>query len=1169
MAFNFGNENIVQDDLSRAFSMDEAAVCQMTAANLTSAAFSGVRPRSWQLSSSTVGRPTSAVFKSPMPRRKSYKQHPTLKTNMSILVPSQSSPRHQWHSINIKTPVDCAPATNPTVEPDDMLQVDQAPHPWHARNEDGTHPLLPSCSPTNTMDCFPFDPEGFSDIQAPITGPDTEQFPASSAHLIERSTQIGSSTLFDVYPSPISHMTAYNPSPGYEHTDTVMLTRETGPRQFNRRTPVDDYGTCQGINMRCQPEQADIRDTFPMTMDLISPEASPSSSPIPVAPHTAIETRRPRPPPSQSNLLGLATNEVRHMHASNRQVPAVSPQLPLAPPGPASDATVLNFPQLNRRLQTFIYQHTQTHMFGTQEYNRVRLLEQAVKERDYVFLVIHQLCSMRLWPIGLVPHGVRDAGQASGCNLFLQMTVGNEQIGSDTLRLFADFPYPMESTSTDLIRFAGNFEGAARFLHRFGGAHAVLLHRCIARRFPPLIQELLNHLHMASQILQQLTFRSIRRSMFPEYQDDEHSTRLDHVFQTSQRHYAEYQLANRLRQDSSRIAQQLLEVPRRYLEIISARDNHLLPDGTSNYRLPTTQLPPSPLVLSQPEICTQLMQNGGYAIGQQPVDQGITRQGPISRVSVAHLPRNSTTPMEQQSVANFPTVSAVHTSSDQTVRSLSRCSPAVCYPSPPQILSSERTSRVIGKALGLPLQGSFAPVPSTINNYHPRPSSRPISRLNASHPVDVNGPILAPADVQTERGQRLHRMVTTLLVDPWMVAVPRAATVNKAFEIPNFEADVKKSSSHSRGAPLRYLIKEGAKLYRIRCIKISESERFNLSHENFFSRSTVWPANLTIKLNTKKLGIRRKTYHGPDLPADVTSILHDGKNFINIHHAPNTKIVSEGANRFHYAFGIELVVVTSSSEIMRMAVANPFRAEEVLAQICAHLCPVEANSQSDDLAVLAPESLILSIRDPLSQRVIKLPARSRACAHRECFDLETFISSRRSLEPVPDTEKPWENRPSSPEHWRCPICKADARPALLGVDEWLKGVIQEIARRNSNARMVSPRTTEYLEKDGRDIDMDGGTISGGRTGDNEDENVEVNDDAEAIIIKADGSWRVKLFEIKGLAAGNCTSPDAQAIDAMNLDSPPLNGRASQALMEIPTSRGQNPNPVVIDLLDDD
>ncbi|KAJ5327113.1 hypothetical protein MYU51_008397 [Penicillium brevicompactum] len=212
--------------------------------------------------------------------------------------------------------------------------------------------------------------------------------------------------------------------------------------------------------------------------------------------------------------------------------------------------------------------------------------------------------------------------------------------------------------------------------------------------------------------------------------------------------------------------------------------------------------------------------------------------------------------------------------------------------------------------------------------------------------------------------------------------------------------------------------------------------------------ATTWPSVFYITVNGKELHVRRKVQHMKDLPLDITQHLKEGENSIRI----DLLLASDECKKSKYFFGVEVMEVSSFEDVVTLVQAIP--AAESRAAIQKRLAP---RDDDDDLAVVT-DNLTIGLVDPFMARIFNVPARSKNCDHTECFDRDTFIDTRKSV-PGP-----------SPmiEEWRCPICKADARPQLLVVDGFLAEVHEELTRTNR--------------------------LNG----------------AQAIQIKADGTWTVKL-----------------------------------------------------------
>lgn len=124
---------------------------------------------------------------------------------------------------------------------------------------------------------------------------------------------------------------------------------------------------------------------------------------------------------------------------------------------------------------------------------------------------------------------------------------------------------------------------------------------------------------------------------------------------------------------------------------------------------------------------------------------------------------------------------------------------------------------------------------------------------------------------------------------------------------------------------------------------------------------------------------------------------------------------------------------------------QPISATDSRAAIQKRLAPI---NHDDDLAVVT-DNLNISLVDPFTARVFDIPARSRHCSHLECFDRDTFINTRKSVSgPTPMVEE-----------WRCPICKADARPQFLVVDGFFAEIHTELTQSNrlNEARAIQVR----------------------------------------------------------------------------------------------------------------
>lgn len=101
-------------------------------------------------------------------------------------------------------------------------------------------------------------------------------------------------------------------------------------------------------------------------------------------------------------------------------------------------------------------------------------------------------------------------------------------------------------------------------------------------------------------------------------------------------------------------------------------------------------------------------------------------------------------------------------------------------------------------------------------------------------------------------------------------------------------------------------------------------------------------------------------------------------------------------------------------------------------------------SETDGMHI---DSLIWSIRDPLSKTKLELPARGKDCIHFQCFDAKQYLQMNELK-----------------QTWLCPICNKKAKYENLEIDEFFLNILQ---------------------------------------------NPSLSDDCESIILYEDGSWTVK------------------------------------------------------------
>jgi hypothetical protein len=274
----------------------------------------------------------------------------------------------------------------------------------------------------------------------------------------------------------------------------------------------------------------------------------------------------------------------------------------------------------------------------------------------------------------------------------------------------------------------------------------------------------------------------------------------------------------------------------------------------------------------------------------------------------------------------------------------------------------------------------------------------------------------------------------------------------------------------------------GCRTYRLRAIALPDSDKEKM--QTFWpTANTTWPSVLYIFVNNNEMYVRRKVHNGKDLPLDITRHLREGDNEVNIH-----LLLGPGeCQKYQYAMAIETMQVSEYNEVL--ARIRHILASETRANIKKRL---KSTTGDDELAVVT-DSLTVPLIDPFMAQVFNTPARSTHCNHIECFDLETFVTTRKS-----------QSGPTAMnDNWRCPICKADARPQFLVVDHFFVDVREE------------------LKKDGR------------------------LETAHSIQVRADGSWTVKAIADDGSPSSPTRRRSSQTPSSAKRKADSMTGAAEQ------------------------
>ncbi|KAL5003842.1 hypothetical protein BDV10DRAFT_154449 [Aspergillus recurvatus] len=245
-----------------------------------------------------------------------------------------------------------------------------------------------------------------------------------------------------------------------------------------------------------------------------------------------------------------------------------------------------------------------------------------------------------------------------------------------------------------------------------------------------------------------------------------------------------------------------------------------------------------------------------------------------------------------------------------------------------------------------------------------------------------------------------------------------------------------------KGERLIRTFKEGTQTYRLRCIKIPHSTA-DLNEHSWCVAETAWPTAIYVHINNIELFPRRKIHNTRDIPVDITLILQEGLNNVEV----NFILGPAEQNNFTYAVAVE--ILTFRSLAPAKALAQPLSAAESQKRIEAKLA-LNPDEDGDELSIVS-DDLKVTLVDPYTARIFAVPVRGRHCDHTECFDHETFLQTRLLKSG---------DQSAIGADWKCPICSRDARPQNLIVDEFLADVRKQLERTNrcEGARALKIRT---------------------------------------------------------------------------------------------------------------
>jgi MIZ/SP-RING zinc finger len=724
---------------------------------------------------------------------------------------------------------------------------------------------------------------------------------------------------------------------------------------------------------------------------------------------------------------------------------------------------------------------------------RASILRDALIYQDTFYLCLHQIfCRATADPLFTMQIGFGDE-QFRGLDTIQAILFSNGGLPPDVLHFFATFPYPDPTNASPM---PGQVVAQVRaLLSDLVGELQGLRQTCIRRGYPPFTDESRARLRLDSPVFQKVLFNSIHRQLTgtgsPVWV--EQGLRLfDENLRISQERLAvtgyplsDQQVEAEARQLGAQYLSLRSKLQRARVEASSTSSG--LPADTDNQVVQHSSLTgpgtgafshhtlrrhnggvqawltdaPPPRVQelfnqSLPRVDhiqqSQMQHQDPVTDQQQHSSQSATNLG--NRVQQMQPSRRGRPPLSYNRQVSRPTAShalpsSAITTSNPTTNMTSDGGRRVTATGPPAVPNSNRNSNTLDTPYPplLPPLG-LEPIQGINQNY----------RIVALHQAYLRSPKYQVSNVQGTINpiQRLYQVPTGCILSPQVLG----------HSCPYFSWQFDLSATHlqwrakdllflpdprnpSLSEPVRQ-VTSGSSLYRLKCIEVpANTISISMPEHVWVTRETVWPTGIFLAINDKELEVRRKLHHGKDLTIDLTMYVKEGLNTVTCSLLRTTEEMKLGKN---FAVAVEVVEIISDERIKGLPILlKEADAKNVITKSLnsglhskSDGTDNDKDKDEDEEIQVVDAHISIDITDPYTARIFEMPVRGKTCLHRECFDLQTFLDTRKARTRDRDREMV----PTSPDDWKCPVCKKDARPQNLVVDGFLQHVRKELGERD-------------------------------------------------------------------------------------------------------------------------
>ncbi|KAF1955228.1 hypothetical protein CC80DRAFT_493168 [Byssothecium circinans] len=802
-------------------------------------------------------------------------------------------------------------------------------------------------------------------------------------------------------------------APGNRGNDSVADKRARTEQPARQERPVRHYPSPFNL-----PGQSDYRRksvgqgiSSPSTTPLpLTPVARSNHSPslqqvqstpqgVPPHPNASVPPAQTAfaPPPSRSSSLGT----LQHSSAVSQPVAhAQSPSLPVdLQQSPGMTLPWITQQQCLYSLQLFRSSYAIPDD-NLRDGERLEVVERAVKEEDWAYLHMHQYYCLHTWEPNSLPAAIQYLPNLDiAMDIMAQSLDSNQRLSPQTLHFFTQFPAARPHLSSNYPQRLAQED--AKFVNFVN--HSVnftsLTSTCKDRNFPPLMRELVYDLGVSSQVFQRILFTATIRRLWCQWGGTTEPTKGPfeaqalNVFDACQTEFMK------------RYNGQPNHQPQSFQTERKERDQEVQSWGLQLAQLCDNMRrilqPPNPTARSAPA-----QQQQQVAATNRPPQQPMAHP----QVQTYYFP-------SQISLARNP-IPAMARQSAQTTQ------------------TATRGARPRGRPRMQQIQPRPQPVP--VSQQSPKPTSaRPLLPPPGFHVLQQRLPdparfgthqahLRSPTIRARSQPATLYQYVKGFVQEPVRLGDASYKIETWTFHLrPEDLQRVPGDVASDPGAPPIRYVDEKSRMIRLRCVKWTMPV---LPNEHTWSiTDTSWVPYSYFTFNGVHLQQRKKTHHGKDLPIDLTCHAKEGENKLEI--AVMRHRSDESFRK--YLVAIEVIGFVNHSTIVNGCQrSNHIDAATTKAHIQRKLSGVD----DDDELAIVESTITINLFDPFSaSKMCDIPVRGKACLHYDCFDLETFLQTRKRAGDATKTDI-----------WKCPICHCDVRPQHLMVDGFIEEVRDQL-----------------------------------------------------------------------------------------------------------------------------